>query len=310
MYKICLLFLALWPVHLMAHGFDESEIEIPSTGVKISGTLTIPAHAHSAMPLVILIAGSGPTDRDCNQEGAKTDAFKKMAHQFAMNGIASFRYDKRGVGKSQLEVKDEASLRFDHIVDDAKAVRVFFEPDTRFKNITLIGHSEGSLVGMLASKAGSKYISIAGPGYDAAKVLKGQLKGKLGALEEPVMLKLDSLTQGMTVECPAPQLMTLFRPSVQPYLMSWFKYDPSKEIKKLSGPVLIINGDWDLQVKVEQAQQLAKAKPDAQLLVVEKMNHVLVELNAEGDNMASYNKPELPISKKMMDAVILFIIKS
>jgi fermentation-respiration switch protein FrsA (DUF1100 family) len=92
--------------------------------------------------------------------------------------------------------------------------------------------------------------------------------------------------------------------------MSWFKYDPSKEIKKLSGPVLIINGDWDLQVKVDQAQQLAKAKPDAQLLVVEKMNHVLVELNAEGDNMASYNKPELPISKKMMDAMILFIIKS
>ncbi|MBK8684665.1 MAG: hypothetical protein IPN26_06555 [Bacteroidetes bacterium] len=79
-------------------------------------------------------------------------------------------------------------------------------------------------------------------------------------MEEPVMLKLDSLTQGMTVECPSPQLMTLFRPSVQPYLMSWFKYDPSKEIKKLSGPVLIINGDWDLQVKVEQAPAVSQGK--------------------------------------------------
>jgi len=192
---------------------------------------------------VIWIAGSGPTDRDCNQEGAKTDAFKKMAHQFAMNGIASFRSDKRGVGKSQLEVKDEASLRFDYMVDDANAVRTFFESDSRFKSVTLIGHSEGSLIGMLASKAGSKYISIAGPGYDAATILKGQLKGKWGALEEPVMLKLDSLAQCMKVQCSAPQLMTLFRPSVQPYLMSWFKYDPAKEIKKLTGPVLIINGD-------------------------------------------------------------------
>lgn len=295
----------------MAHGFDESEMNIPSKGVEISGTLTMPAHAHAAVPLVILIAGSGPTDRDCNQQGMKSDAFKKLAHALVMNGIAVFRYDKRGVGKSTMKNFDESMLRFDDMVSDASAVRTTFAQDKRFASITFAGHSEGSLVGMLATPKGSKYISIAGPGEDAATMLKTQLKGKLGSLEEQTFKQLDSLASGLQVTCSIPALMSLFRPSVQPYLISWFKYTPTEIIRELDAPVLIVNGTADLQVAKEQAEKLHLAKKGSTLLLIDNMNHVLTELSATDitTNSESYGKPELPISKKLVDAMTLFILK-
>lgn len=295
----------------MAHGFDESEMNIPSKGVEISGTLTMPAHAHGSVPLVILIAGSGPTDRDCNQQGMKSDAFKKLAHALVINGIAVFRYDKRGVGKSTIKNFDESMLRFDDMVEDATAVRAAFVQDKRFSGITLAGHSEGSLVGMLATPRGSKYISIAGPGEDAASMLKTQLKGKLGSLEEQTFKQLDSLSSGQQVTCSIPALMSLFRPSVQPYLISWFKYSPVEIIRKLDAQVLIINGTADMQVAKEQAEKLHQAKNGSTLILIENMNHVLTELTSTemSANAESYGKPELPISKKLVDAITLFILK-
>ncbi|QLH46722.1 MAG: alpha/beta hydrolase [Bacteroidota bacterium] len=289
----------------MAHGFDESEMNIPSNGVEISGTLTMPAHAHGAVPLVILIAGSGPTDRDCNQQGMKSDAFKKLAHALVINGIAVFRYDKQGVGKSTIKNFDESMLRFDDMVADASAVRASFAQDKRFSSITFAGHSEGSLVGMKATPQGSKYISIAGPADDASTILKTQLKGRLGSLEDRTFKQLDSLVAGQMVTCNMPALMALFRPSVQPYLISWFKYKPTNEIKKLDAPVLIINGTADLQVAVAEAEKLHQAKQGSTLLLIDKMNHVLTELSDldQKRNSESYGKPRLPVSKKLVDAI-------
>lgn len=297
--------------HGMAHGFDESEMNIPSNGVEISGTLTMPAHAHGAVPLVILIAGSGPTDRDCNQQGMKSDAFKKLAHALVINGIAVFRYDKRGVGKSTIKNFDESMLRFDDMVADASAVRASFAQDKRFSGITFAGHSEGSLVGMKATPQGSKYISIAGPADDASTILKTQLKGRLGSLEDQTFKQLDSLAAGQMVTCNMPALMALLRPSVQPYLISWFKYKPTTEIKKLDAPVLIINGTADLQVAVAEAEKLHQAKQGSTLLLIDKMNHVLTELSDldPKTNSESYGKPELPVSKKLVDAIALFVLK-
>lgn len=290
-----------------AHGFDELEETVSVKGITLSGTLTMPAHAHGAVPLVIIIAGSGPTDRNCNGQGFKSDAFKKMASTLAFSGIASYRYDKRGVGKSMPDapIKEE-ELRFDDMVNDAKAIIAKYEKDSRFKSITIVGHSEGSLVGMLAANPNVKYVSLAGISASADAILKEQLKGKLGKDEESTFKKLDQLKKGKTVTCENPMLMSLLRPSVQPYMISWFKYDPSIEIKKLSCPILIINGTKDIQVSEEHAKALNKANAKSKLVIIPNMNHVLTEIASDEDNIPSYNKPDLPLSKKMMDEIILF----
>ena len=311
MKKLFLLLIICMPFLTNAHGFDESELVINATGVQLSGTLTLPAHAHGDMPLVIIIAGSGPTDRDCNGQGFKSDAYKKMAAQFALNGIATFRYDKRGVGKSIVANMKEEDLLFSQSISDAQSVIANFEKDTRFSKIIIAGHSEGSLVGMMCAQANHKYISIAGVSKQAHDLLKIQLKGKLGDLEKSTFLKLDSLANGQDIACDNPMLMSLFRPSVLPYLKSWFKINPVDEIKKVKCPILIINGTKDLQVAEINAQSLKEANPKSTLLIVPDMNHCLTEIasDKQEDNLASYNKPELALSKKMIDSMILFIIQ-
>ncbi|MBK8143819.1 MAG: alpha/beta hydrolase [Bacteroidetes bacterium] len=311
MKKLLLMLAVCFPFLSVAHGFDEYEMTIDAKGVQLSGTLTMPAHAHNAVPLVIIIAGSGPTDRNCNGQGFKTNAYQKMASQFALNGIATFRYDKRGIGKSAVANMKEEEMDFNNMILDAKAIISKFESDARFSKLTICGHSEGSLVGMMSVKEKHQYISLAGVGESANEVLKKQLKGKLGPMEPAAFSKLDSLKAGRDIVCDMPALNSIFRPSVLPYLKSWFKIDPSLEIKKLKGPVLIINGTKDLQVAEENALTLSKACTQAKLLIVPNMNHCLTEIasDKQEDNLASYNVPELPLSKKMMDEIILFIVK-
>lgn len=310
--KKSLLFLLICiPFLSFAHGFDELEIGIAAKGVNLSGTLTMPAHANSKIPLVIIIAGSGPTDRNCNGQGFKSDAYKKMATQLALNGIATYRYDKRGIGKSSVENFKEEDINFEVMIDDAKAIITHFEKDTRFSKMTIAGHSEGSLVGMMAVTENQKYISIAGSGFPISEILKEQLKDKLGPMKNVVYAKIDSLQQGKNVANDLMGLESLFRPSVQPFLKTWMALNPAKEIKKLKCPILIVNGTHDLQVNEKNALALNKANSNSKLVLVPNMNHLLTEIESEKaeDNYASYQNPTLSISKKMMDEVILFILK-
>ena len=310
--KKSLLFLLICiPFLSFAHGFDELEIGIAAKGVNLSGTLTMPAHANSKIPLVIIIAGSGPTDRNCNGQGFKSDAYKKMATQLALNGIATYRYDKRGIGKSAVANFKEEDINFEVMIDDAKAIITHFEKDTRFSKMTIAGHSEGSLVGMMAVTENQKYISIAGSGFPISEILKEQLKDKLGPMKNVVYAKIDSLQQGKNVANDLMGLESLFRPSVQPFLKTWMALNPAKEIKKLKCPILIVNGTHDLQVSEKNALALNKANSNSKLVLVPNMNHLLTEIESEKaeDNYASYQNPTLSISKKMMDEVILFILK-
>ncbi len=311
MKKLFLLLVICFPFLSFAHGSDEFEIGIDAKGVKLSGTLTMPAHAHGAVPLVIIIAGSGPTDRDCNGQGFKSDAYKKMAVQFALNGIATYRYDKRGVGKSTVENMKEEDVTFNVMIEDAKTIVANFDKDTRFSKVIIAGHSEGSLVGMLVVNEKNKYISLAGSGFPIAVTMKEQLKGKLGTMEKATFAKLDSLQKGKSVTNDLKGLESLFRPSAQPFLKSWMALNPTAEVKKLKCPVLILNGTKDLQVAEKNAVALNKANPSSKMVIIPNMNHLLTEIESDKaeDNYASYQKPELAISKKMMDEMILFVLK-
>lgn len=289
--------------------FVENSVTLHTSIGDIQGTLCSPG-AGKHFPVALIIAGSGPTDRDGNNPLMRNDSYKMLAHELAKKGIASLRYDKRGIGESKAALKDEASLSFEDYVEDAKQWVRLLKADDRFSTVTVIGHSEGSLIGMLAAGNADGYISIAGAGIPANQLLKQQL----GKLPEPVKAfafpALDSLSQGKQVKNVPAQFNALFRPSVQPYLISWFKYDPAKEIKKLSIPILILQGTNDLQVSVEDAKKLSAAAPAAKLVLLKNMNHVL--RTVEGDtqaNLKTYSDPSLPIDSELVSAIASFLNK-
>ena len=289
--------------------YKELPVTLHTATGDLFGTLTVPVQK-TRMPVALIIAGSGPTDRNGNNPMMKNESLHKLAIALADSGIASLRYDKRAIAESKAAAKSEADLRFDDYVADARDWISMLRKDNRFSRIIVIGHSEGSLIGMVAAhKNADAFVSIAGAGRPADKILKEQLDKQPQAVKDLSFPIIDSLVAGKTVSTVNPMLFSLFRPSVQPYLISWFKYDPAVEIRKLSIPVLVIQGTNDIQVSMEDAQLLAKAGK-APLVAIDHMNHIFRIV--EGDrnaNIATYNDPSLPIAGELSDSIVRFIRK-
>ncbi|MFB3389876.1 alpha/beta hydrolase family protein [Flavobacterium sp. LAR06] len=290
--------------------FKEAAIVLKINTDQLFGTLTTP-NLTKKYPVALIIAGSGPTDRNGNNPMMKNNSLKMLAEVLAKNGIASLRYDKRGIGESKTSAISEQSLVFENYTEDAKSWINLLKQDKRFSEVVIIGHSEGSLIGMIAGAKANKFISIAGPGESADKLIKTQIASKSNKqIEDMTFPIIDSLKSGNQVKKIDPMLNALFRPSIQPYLISWFKYNPQVEIKKLNVPILIVQGNNDLQVTVKDAETLSQANKNAELLIVDKMNHVMKIV--EGDkqaNLDSYNNETLPLSEVMTSKIVSFIKK-
>lgn len=290
----------------------EQAIVLETASGAVHGTLRLPDGAGKA-PVVLIVAGSGPTDRDGNSAmlPGRNDSLKMLAEALAQAGFASVRYDKRGIAASKPAALDESQLRFDTYVDDAAAWIVKLKRDPRFTKLAVAGHSEGALIGMLAAgRAGAAaYVSLAGVAEAPGAVLRKQFAGKLppplAADNERI---LASLEQGKPAAEVPPALMAFYRPSVQPYMISWMQYVPAQRIAALRMPVLIVQGTTDIQVGVEQAQALKAARPDAELVLVPGMNHVLKEVPLDPQRqMASYGDPVLPLHPQLMPAITHFL---
>lgn len=279
---------------------------------KMTGVLEVPK-GDGPFPLMVIIAGSGPTDHNGNSPliPGKNNSLKMLAEELANKGVASIRYDKRGVGENQSLSGNEENILFDDFINDAAAWVQFAKNDNRFSKVGIIGHSEGSLIGMVAAEKTDvdSFISIAGAGRTIDQVLLEQLEPQLpvNLLKESDDI-LQKLKKGEQVEKISPELQSLFRPSAQPYMISWLKYDPVKELQKLSSPVLIINGTRDFQVPVADAERLHDGKKGSKLAIIQDMNHILKEAPEDQEgNMATYMDPKLPLAKGLMDEIIDFL---
>lgn len=310
MYKIIVLALVISIFSNALFGqYKENPMVLNTKTGAIHGTLLVP-ETSKKVPIALIIAGSGPTDRNGNSLMTTNNSLKMLAENLGLNGIASLRFDKRGIGESKNAGISESDLRFEDYINDVKAWCKLLKKDSRFSDLIIIGHSEGSLIGMIASqeKLVTKFISIAGAGFPAADILRRQLEEQpLMVLEMSVPI-LEKLKRGEIENHPPQILYALFRPSVQPYLISWFKYNPQTEISKLKMPILIIQGSTDIQTTIEDAENLSKSNKNAQKVIIEKMNHVLK--TAEFDrikNIETYNNPELPINAKLVTETINFI---
>jgi uncharacterized protein len=289
----------------------ETTIILHTANGDISGTLTIPGDGPKNMPVALIIAGSGPTDRNGNNPMMKNESLKLLAHGLAAHNIATVRFDKRGIGESRTAAKSEADLRFEDYINDARGWIELLKKDTRFTKVFVAGHSEGSLIGMIAAlKTADGFVSISGAGRSADIVLKEQLANQPQMVKDSSYPIIDSMVLGKTVQHVPKMLFAFFRPSVQPYIISWFHYNPQTEIKKLTIPVLILQGTNDLQVTVEDANLLAKSNSKAQLTLIKNMNHIFRIV--EGDkkeNLATYITPTIPISEELITAIAAFVNK-
>ncbi|WP_044870189.1 alpha/beta fold hydrolase [Pseudomonas sp. LFM046] len=286
-------------------------IELDTGSGVLRGTLLRPK-TDQPVPVALIIAGSGPTDRDGNNAlGGRNDSLKKLAQLLARHGIASVRYDKRGIAASQDAGTDERQLSIELYAADAAAWGQRLKLDPRFSRLILIGHSEGALIAsMAAESAGADaLISIAGSARPIDQLLREQLQTRL---PPPLLAQsealLSSLRAGQQVaEVPEP-LEVLFRPSVQPYLISLFRQEPAQVFGRLHMPALIIQGSHDIQVGVTDAEQLKAARPDAQLAIIEGMNHMLRIVPMDMDQqLASYRDPQLPLARELGDRILAFI---
>lgn len=302
----CMFFLGLTNM-LVAR--QSEDVVLQTAGGPVKGSLLVPA-GQGPVPVVLIIAGSGPTDRDGNNPMMKNNGLKMLADSLLAGGVASLRYDKRGIAASAPAAPKEEELRFGTYIEDAEGWIRQLRTDKRFSRLIVAGHSEGSLIGMVAAREAKAdaFISIAGPGQSADKLLKDQLKAQPPGVAEICFPIIDSLAAGKQVTEVNPMLNSLFRPSVQPYLISWFAYDPQQEIAALTVPVLILQGTTDLQVPVAEADRLQAANPKARLQLIDSMNHVLKTSAADRmANLATYNNPELPVPPALTGAILGFV---
>jgi len=288
-----------------AQSYQEEEVTLSVENGNLGGIIMLPeGKKKQKVPVVMIIQGSGPTDKDGNSAGipGKNNSLKMLAEALAEEGIASLRFDKRGMGLSQSAGKEEQNLSFDDFVADASQWFDYLAEQKRFTKVGIAGHSQGALIGLLVAqgKSASAYVSIAGASISIGETIMGQLRANPAnppAIIEEAKNIMDELQKGNKVSEIPPYFASLFRPSIQPFMSSWLKYNPQDEFKKLNIPSMIVNGTTDIQVSMDDANRLKAAKPDADLIIIDGMNHVLKDAPAERNaNITTYSNPELPLN--------------
>src|ERR1017187_403591 len=290
---------------------DEREISVTSyDSTMLYGTLF---SKNNQEKLGIIIAGSGPTDRDGNNLlGSNANSYKMLAQALDSQNIATFRYDKRGVAKSLSGNFNQANVVFEDYIKDAEKIFDYLHDSLGFQNIYIIGHSEGSLIGIIASqkKPVNGYISVAGAGRPIDAVIEEQENASAlpDSLKTRIKIIFNDLKKGKKVDGVPSELNNLFNKSLQPYFISWLKYDPAKEIKKLGCPILILQGACDIQMKLQDAENLHSANPKSKIEIIPLMTHTLKNAGAGcKDQIKTYTDPTLPINIKLIKEIVSFM---
>ncbi|HWX57697.1 alpha/beta hydrolase [Bradyrhizobium sp.] len=276
----------------------------------IDAVLTVPADVERPV-VALLIAGSGSTDHDGNGPQIKPATLKKLSEQLVARKIATLRYDKRGAGGWKPEFGRAEDFRFKDYVDDAVALVDHLRAGGKFSKIVLVGHSEGGLVAILTATRVpvDRLILLATAARKQGDLLKAQMEKKLSAdAFAPVAKAIDAIMAGEAVD-PPPQGLAI-PPVMQPSIASALSADPVEPLLKLVVQTLIVAGGEDHQIARLDFLALSTAAPVAKTLWLPRMNHVLVDVTDDADDLASYNQAERPLDADMIDAVSAFILAS
>jgi len=284
---------------------EETKIRVGA----IDAILTTPPDVERP-PVALLIAGSGSTDHDGNGPQVKPATLKKISEQLVARKIATLRYDKRGAGGWKPEFGRPEDFRFKDFVDDSTALVNYLRGSGKFSQLTLVGHSEGGLVAILTARRVpiDRLVLLVTAARRQGDLVKAQLEKKQLPPEtlQPILKAVDAIMAGQIVD-PPPQGLAI-APSMQPGIASAFTEDPIDPLKLIERPTLIIGGGRDLQVARLDFVALSAASPLARTLWLPDMNHVLVDVTDENDNMAAYNQPERALDTVLIDTVANFVL--
>ncbi|MFZ4606680.1 MAG: alpha/beta hydrolase [Caulobacter sp.] len=293
----------------------ETFVEVPGGPGPLRGTMLAPAEGARG-PAVLILAGSGPTDRDgINPLGVKAPSYRQIAEGLAAQGVTSLRVDKRGMFASGLAAADANAVTVVDLAADAHNWAVRLKADTGAPCVWLLGHSEGSLVALIAAQNPRDIcglILVAAPGRRLSDVLREQLKANPAnaPLLPQALPAIDALEAGRTVDTTGmhPALLGLFRPNIQPFLMVMFRQEPAKLAAAYKGPILILQGDADIQVSVADANLLKTAQPAATLVILPGVNHTLrLGSRDRAETQANYADPSLPLAPGVVDTIAGFV---
>jgi hypothetical protein len=282
---------------------EETKIHVGA----IDAVLTIPAEVERP-PVALLIAGSGTTDHDGNGPQVKPATLKKLAEQLAARNIATLRYDKRGAGGWKPEFGRPEDFRFKDYIDDAAALVNYLRRSGKFSKLVLVGHSEGGLVAILTARRVpvDRLVLLATAARRQGDLLKKQLEKQLAPDGfVPIAKAIDDIMAGKIVDPPPPGLS--IPPAMQPGIASAFTEDPIDPLKLIEAPTLIVGGGRDRQLARLDFAALTAASAAAKTLWLPDMNHVLVDVTDEADDMAAYNQPERALDPDLVNALAAFI---
>jgi pimeloyl-ACP methyl ester carboxylesterase len=290
------------------------EVEAPGPQGPLKGTLL---SVSSRAPLVLIIPGSGPTDRDGNNPlGVKGAPYRLLAEALAADGVSSVRVDKRGMFGSRAAAADANKVTIGDYAGDVHAWVKALRAETGAHCIWVAGHSEGGLVALAATQQPDGIcglVLIAAAGRPLGQIIREQLQANPAnaPLLSEAFAALDKLKAGQRVDTAGmnPALMPLFAPPVQGFLIDMMSYDPAQLAAAFKGPVLILQGDRDLQIGVGDARRLAAADAKAKLVILPGVNHVLKAVASEdrAANFATYGNPDLPLADGVATAITAFV---
>jgi pimeloyl-ACP methyl ester carboxylesterase len=295
-----------------------ADIDAPGPAGPLRGTLLSPA-AHD-VPVVLIVPGSGPTDRNGNgPNGLRASTYRLLADGLLNRGIASVRIDKRGMYGSASAIPDADDVTLDDYAADVHSWVATIRKRTGASCVWVLGHSEGGLVALVAAQHAANIcglILVSTAGRPLGQVLREQLQSNPAnaSILDNAMSVLEALKAGQTVDATKidPALMPLFRPQVQRFLMSELAVDPASLLAGYTKPVLIVQGLLDLQVAPQNAQLLKHANPHAELVLVAGANHVLkaVRTRDRKDNLAAYSDPDRPLADHVVEVISTFVQNS
>lgn len=283
----------------------------------LKGTLLTPNSKPTAV--VLIVPGSGPTDRDGNNPlGVNASPYRLLAEGLAAKGFATLRFDKRGMFASAMAVEDANAVTIANYVDDVRSWVKVLRRHMHTPCIWVLGHSEGGVVALASAQEENVcgVVLIATPGRPMGEVLRGQLKANP---QNEMLLKqalpiIDALEHRRRVDITNmhPALQNLFNPAVQGFLINAFSYNPVHLMSTISKPVLVLQGQRDLQVEETDARLLKAANSQASLIILPNMNHVMKEVTSDDRkaNIASYTEPALPLAPGLIDSIEHFLIQN
>ncbi|MBS1103840.1 alpha/beta fold hydrolase [Gluconobacter sp. Dm-62] len=299
-------------VGLTSHAIaaESSAITAPGPQGALAGTFV---NAGTGKPVVLMIPGSGPTDRDGNSAlGQKPATLRQIANGLAAHGISSVRIDKRGMFGSKEAVADGNRVTIADYAADVRSWIAVIRVKTAARCVWLAGHSEGGLVA-LASVQGQAdicgLILLATPGRPLGEVMRAQLHAIPSAqtVLPQINAAIDALEAGHHVDVQTlhPGLRGVFHPLVQDFMIDLFHHDPAALLKAYHGPVLIVQGGEDRKVSpTEDLPLLKAADPQAQVVLLPNAIHPLADLGAAPSADGS-----LPLDGAVVPDIAEFVLK-